>query len=180
MRAPPLLAALALLAAACGSRPAEAPTATTFPALTGRVVDGADLLSIADERLLSTASAAIERETGAQFVVATVPSLEGLSIENYGVQLGRTWGVGSRERNDGVILLVAPNEGRVRIEVGTGLEHRVTDPFAARVLRERVIPRFQADSMREGIIAGSAAIVSRLHSRQTDAEIAAEDRLVQS
>jgi uncharacterized protein len=180
MRAPVLLAALALLAAACDSGPAALPAATPFPALTGRVVDGADLLPVEDERLLETASAAIERETGAQFVVATVPSLQGLSIENYGVQLGRTWGVGSRERNDGVILLVAPNEGKVRIEVGTGLENRVTDPFAARVLRERVLPRFQSNSMREGILAGSAAIVARLHSRQSDDEIAVEDRLVRS
>jgi uncharacterized protein len=177
-----LLAALAL--AGCGDAPAASanaqgwPSPPAFPALTGRVVDQANLLSPADEQRLSAASAAVEREIGPQFVIATLSHLQGRSIEDYGVQLARTWAIGSRERNDGVLLIVAVAERKVRIEVGYGLERRITDPFAARVIREQILPRFRTGQPPAGIIAGSEAIVARLPSRQTDREIAAEDHLV--
>jgi uncharacterized protein len=178
-----LLAGLALALAGCGEAPPASANAQgwqnppAFPALTGRVVDQANLLSPEDEQRLAAASAAVEREIGPQFVVVTLNDLQGRSIEEYGVQLGRTWGIGSRERNDGVLLIVAVAERRVRIEVGYGLERRITDPFAARVIRERILPRFRAGRPSGGIIAGSEAIVARLRSRQTDREIAAEDHL---
>jgi uncharacterized protein len=179
-----LLAAFALVLAACGSAPPATANAQAwgappaFPALTGRVVDQANLLSPADEQRLSGASQAVEREVGPQFVVVTVSDLQGRSIEDYGVQLGRTWRIGSRAHNDGIMLIVAPNERRVRIEVGYGLERRVTDPFAARVIRERILPRFRDRDFPGGIIAGSDAIIARLRSRQSDAEIAAEDHVL--
>jgi uncharacterized protein len=178
-----LLAAFALALAACGSAPSATANAQRgvappdFPALTGRVVDQANLLGPADEQRLSALSQAVQREVGAQYVVVTLTSLQGRSIEDYGVQLGRTWGIGSRARNDGILLIVAPNERRVRIEVGYGLERRVTDPFAARVIRERILPRFTANDFPGGIIAGSDAIAARLRSRQSDREIAAEDHV---
>ena len=173
-----LFAAFAFLLAACGSAPAVAPRGPDFPALTGRVVDQADLLPAAEERRLAAASAALEREVGSQYVIATVPTLQGYPIEEYGVDLGRTWGIGSRERNDGVILLVAPNERQVRIEVGYGLEKRVTDPYAHRVIQERILPKFREGDMAGGIAAGSEAIIARLRSTRLDAEIAREDGLV--
>lgn len=173
-----LFAALALALAACGSAAPPAAPAPVFPALTGRVVDQADLLSPAEERQLAAASAAVEHEVGPQFVIVTVNDLQGRTIEDYGVQLGRTWGIGHRGRNDGVMLIVAPNERKVRIEVGYGLERRVTDPFAAKVIRERMRPRFRDGDIPAAIIAGSDAIVARLRSRQSDREIAAEDHLV--
>jgi uncharacterized protein len=176
-----LLAAFALALAACGSAP-SAPanaqaerTPPAFPALTGRVVDQANLLSPADEQRLSATSEAVERAVGAQFVIVTLRDLQGRTIEDYGVQLGRTWGIGSGARNDGILLIVAPNERRVRIEVGYGLERRVTDPFAARAIRERILPRFSEGDYPGGIIAGSEAIAARLRSRQSDRELAAED-----
>lgn len=179
-----ILVAFALALAACGSAPPATANAQggwgtppSFPALTGRVVDQANLLSPADEQRLTAASAAVEREIGPQFVVVTVSSLQGHSIEDYGVQLGRTWRIGSSAHNDGVMLIVAPNEHKVRIEVGYGLERRVTDPFASRVIRERIVPRFRANDFPGGIIAGSEAIVARLRSRQSDREIAAEDHI---
>lgn len=181
MRAPArLLAAAALALAACGSATAPATNAAAgaFPALTGRVVDQAGLLSPAEEQRLSASSEAVEREVGPQFVIVTVSDLQGRTIEDYGVQLGRTWGIGHRGRNDGVLLIVAPNERKVRIEVGYGLERRVTDPFASRVLREQVRPRFEAGDFAAGIIAGSDSIIARLRSRQSDREIAAQDHLV--
>jgi len=185
VRAPAsLLAAFALALAACGSAaPPAAANAQAwrappvFPALTGRVVDQANLLPPPVEARLSAASEALQREVGPQFVIVTLTSLQGRSIEDYGVQLGRTWGIGSRARNDGILLIVAPSEHKVRIEVGYGLERRVTDPFAARVLREQILPRFRAGDFPGGIVAGSDAIIARLRSRQSDREIAVEDHL---
>ena len=185
MKAPAyILAAFALALAACGAAPPATANAQggwgpppTFPALTGRVVDQANLLSPADEQRLSAASEAVEREVGPQFVIVTVGDLQGHSINDYGVQLGRTWRIGSRAHDDGILLIVAPNERKVRIEVGYGLERRVTDPFAARVIRERILPRFLARDFPGGIIAGSDAIIARLRSRQSDREIAVEDHI---
>lgn len=163
--------------AAANAQRTHAPSAR-FPALTGRVVDRADLLSPAEEARLAAASEAVEREVGPQFVIVTVPDLQGNSIEEYGVGLGRHWGVGHAGRNDGVLLIVAMAERKARIEVGTGLERRITDPYAARVMRERIIPRFRDGQFPAGIAAGSEAIIARLRSRQSDSEIAAEDHLV--
>jgi uncharacterized protein len=179
VRSPASFLALALLLAACG-RGEPAPAGPQFPALSGRVVDQANLLSPEEEARLTASSEAVERETGPQFVIVTVPSLQGYSIEEFGVQLARAWGIGNRERNDGVLLIVAPNERRVRIEVGYGLERRVTDPFASKVLREQVLPHFREGRMPAGIFAGSEAIIARLRSRQSDREIAAQDHLVPS
>ncbi|MBV9883395.1 MAG: TPM domain-containing protein [Sphingomonadaceae bacterium] len=191
MRSPAfLLAALALALAACGSAPPAAADAAAvangsawgappvFPTLTGRVVDQANLLPAAEEQRLTAASDALEREVGPQYVIVTVSGLQGRSIEDFGVQLGRAWGIGSRAHNDGILLIVAPNERKVRIEVGLGLERRVTDPYAARVINERILPRFREGDYPGGIDAGSAAIIARLRSRQTDAEIAAEDHIL--
>ena len=105
-----LLLALLLLAAA----PAAA---QTFPALTGRVVDQANLLSPEQEAELSLRLEALERASSRQLVVVTVPSLEDYPIEEYGYRLGRHWGIGQSEANNGIILLVAPNERKVRISV---------------------------------------------------------------
>jgi len=185
VKAPALiLAALAIELAGCGEAPALPANTVTwkaapeFPALTGRVVDQANLLSPADEQRLTAELAAVEREVGPQFVIVTVNSLQDRPILDYAVQLGRHWGIGHRGRNDGVILLVAPAERQVRIEVGYGLERRVTDPFAARVIREQMAPRFRQSDVAGAINAGSDAIIARLRSRQSDSQIAAEDHLV--
>ena len=176
MRAGLALVAGALLLAACGSEPPAG--GPDFPELTGRVVDEADLLRPEQEHQLAAASEALEREVGPQFVVVTVPTLQGYPILEYGVDLGRSWGIGNAERNDGIILLVAPSERQARIEVGYGLEKRVTDPYANRVMQQEIIPRFRGGDMSGGIMAGSRALIERLRSRQSDAQIAAEDGLV--
>lgn len=174
-----LLAALLLLAAPACSRTQAAPTEPQphFPALTGRVVDRANLLTPAEKQALTAQSAAVERDTKAQYVIVTLRSLEGYRIEDYGYKLGRFWGIGRKNVNDGVILLVAPAERKVRIEVGYGLERRITDPFASKVIREQVVPAFQLGHYGDGIKAGSDAIVQRLRSKASDAEIAKEDHL---
>jgi uncharacterized protein len=143
-------------------------TAIAFPELTGRVVDQADLLTPAQEEGLAARSVALEKDIGPQFVVVTVPTLQGYAIEEYGVSLGRHWGIGSKERNDGVLLIVAPVERMVRIEVGYGLEQNLSDPYAAKVIREITLPHFRNGDFPEGIDKTSAAIIDRLRSRRTD------------
>src|SRR5206468_8352954 len=101
--------------------------AQTFPPLTGRVVDQAHLLSPEQVQDLTSKSAALEAQTGRQLVVATVSSLEGYPVEDYGYRLGRAWGIGQKGKDNGAILLVAPNEHKVRIEVGYGLTPFMTD-----------------------------------------------------
>ena len=88
-------------------------------------------------------SAALETQTGRQFVVATVNSLEGRTIEDYGYRLGRAWGIGDEEKDDGVILLVAPNERKVRIETGYGARVFLTDAVSSVIIRERILPQVQ-------------------------------------
>src|SRR5206468_13001657 len=111
-----LLAAL-LLAFLALAAPAAA---QTFPPLTGRVVDQAHLLNPAQVQDLTSKSEALQAQSWRQFVVATVNSLQGYPIEDYGYRLGRAWGIGEKGKDNGVILLVAPNEHKVRIEVGYG------------------------------------------------------------
>jgi uncharacterized protein len=138
---------------------ATAASAQTFPALTGRVVDQADLLTPEQEADLTSKSEALEAKTGRQFVVATVNSLEGDDIEDYGYRLGRTWAIGQKEVDNGAILLVAPNEKKVRIEVGYGAEGYLTDIVSGRIIRNDILPRFREGDMAGGIVAGANAIV---------------------
>ena len=136
--------------------------APKFPPLTGRVVDLANVLSPAAEQKLTAESAQLEAQTGHQFVVATVPDLQGYEIEDYGYQLLRAWGIGQKDKNDGVILLVAPNERRVRIEVGYGLEPVLTDALSSVILQERVLPQFRDGNTEVGIVAGAEAVMQQL------------------
>jgi len=133
--------------------------AQTFPKLTGRVVDQAGLLTPAQVVDISSKSEALEAASGRQFVVATVNSLEGRTIEDYGYRLGRAWGIGQEQKDDGVILLVAPNERKVRIETGYGARVFLTDAVSSVIIREAVLPRFKAGDMGGGIVAGSDQII---------------------
>ena len=131
----------------------------TFPALTGRVVDAANIIPDDTEAQLTAQLAALEAKSSDQLVVATVPSLQGYEIEEYGYQLGRAWQIGQGERlNNGIILLVAPNERKVRIEVGYGLEGVMTDFFAGQIIRDTIVPAFKAGDMPFGITEGVTAI----------------------
>jgi uncharacterized protein len=173
-----LLLSLLLLGGAACERAAPVADTSGLPALTGRVVDRADLLTAAEEARLSGKAEALEREVGPQYVVVTVTSLGGRPIEDYSLDLGRYWGVGHKGRDDGLMLVVAPAERKVRIEVGRGLERRVTDPFAGRVIREQALPRFKENRFGEGIERASDALIARLRSKASDAQIAHEDGVV--
>jgi uncharacterized protein len=136
--------------------------AQTFPKLTGRVVDQAHLLTPAQIVDISSKSEALEAASGRQFVVATVNSLEGRPIEDYGYRLGRAWGIGQEGKDDGVILLVAPNERKVRIETGYGARVFLTDAVSSVIIRESILPAFKAGDMGAGIVAGSDKIIGMM------------------
>ncbi|PTT09493.1 TPM domain-containing protein, partial [Caulobacter sp. HMWF025] len=136
--------------------------APKFPPLSGRVVDGANILSPQVEADLTGKLKALEDSTGRQLVVATVPSLQGYEIEDYGYQLGRTWGLGAKDRDDGAILLVAPTEKKVRIEVGYGLEPVLTDALSSVIIQSAILPNFKAGDLEGGVVAGTDAILKQL------------------
>jgi uncharacterized protein len=164
MRSVPLhrwLAALALLVCVAICAPGSI-AAPAFPPLTGRVVDQANMLDPAVEASLSARLEALEQKTSRQLVVVTVSSLQGLEIEDYGYQLGRAWGIGEAKKDTGVLFLVAPNERRVRIEVGYGLEDVLTDALSNVILQEKVLPKFRDGDMTGGVIAGADALIEQL------------------
>ena len=176
-----LLAALVCLAA--GPRPALADP--TFPALTGRVVDDANLLSPEDKRDLAQSLMQLEEKSSDQVVVVTLPSLQGYTIEDYGYRLGRHWGIGTKELNNGVLLIVAPNERKVRIEVGYGLEPILTDALSRIIIDNAILPRFRSGDFSGGIkdgvenielaLTGDVAELERRASVRRDADQAPID-----
>ncbi|MDP9086775.1 MAG: TPM domain-containing protein, partial [Pseudomonadota bacterium] len=133
--------------------------AQTFPKLSGRVVDDAHLLSASQKSDLDSKLRALEAGSGRQLVVATIPSLEGRTIEDYGYRLGRTWAIGQKGKDDGVILLVAPAEHKVRIETGYGARVFVTDAVSSVIVRDSILPRFTAGDMGGGIVAGADQLI---------------------
>lgn len=155
-----LSALLALLASIGFAGVAQAEFAA--PPLTGRVTDAAHVLPAEVERTLVAALAAHEAKTTVQVVVATVPSLGGRDIESYANDLFRAWGLGRKDKNNGVLFLIAPNEREMRIEVGYGLEGTLTDALSSRIIRDIVTPRFKAGDLPDGIEAGTEAILKVL------------------
>jgi len=153
--------AAALLALAALLLPGLA-QAQQFPALTGRVVDAANVIPADEEARLTQKLEALETQSQRQLVVVTLPDLQGYDIADYGYQLGRHWGIGDKERNDGALFIIAPNERRLRIEVGYGLEPVLTDGLSSLIIQQQVVPRFKAGDMAGGIEAGTDAIVQQL------------------
>ena len=150
---------LALLLALLGL-PAHA---QTFPQLTGRVVDAANILPPDVEARIDQKLAALEVQSRRQLVVTTLPSLEGYEISDYGYRLGRAWGIGAKDRNDGALLIVAPNERKLRIEVGYGLEGIVTDGLSSLIIQQQIVPKFKAGDMPGGIEAGTDGLIRQLN-----------------
>lgn len=163
------LAALLLLAMA-------APAATQdFPARpAGPVLDAAQILSPAQEAALDQRLRTYNTQTGRAIVVATVPSLQGQTIERYAADLFAEWGIGGKSRDQGLLLLVAPRERQVRIEVGYGLTPYVTDILSGRIIRDIITPRFRQNDYGGGIAAGIDALVTQLNRSPEDAAAVAE------
>ncbi len=134
----------------------------TFPKLTGRVTDAAGVLPAETTAALEAKLKALEDTTGTQLVVATVPDLQGYEIDEYGYQLGRAWGIGQKGTNNGAIMLIAPAQRKLRIEVGYGLEGVLTDAVSSRIIRQAILPRFKSGDMAGGIAAGADQLIALL------------------
>lgn len=142
----------------------------TFPALSGRVVDQARLLSAEKEAEITAKLAQLETDTGDQFVVVTLDSLQDYEIEDYGYRLGRAWGLGNAENDGGVLLIVAPNERKVRIEVGYGLEPILTDALSNQIIQNEILPPFRVSGFERGITAGVDAVITQLRLDPAEAQ----------
>ncbi|WP_242138498.1 MULTISPECIES: TPM domain-containing protein [unclassified Sphingomonas] len=153
--------------------------AQTYPKFTGLVVDAANVLPPATEADLTAKLEALQKDTKRQLIVATIPSLEGRELEEYGVGLGRAWGVGLKDVNNGAILFIAPNEPKghrgPRIEVGYGLEPFLTDAFTGRVIREQMIPKLsQSGDIPGAMEAGTDALIKQLRASPEEAKAATD------
>ncbi|NPA73834.1 MAG: TPM domain-containing protein [Epsilonproteobacteria bacterium] len=133
--------------------------APVFPKLTGRVVDEAGILSPKTKEELSKKLALFENNTSNQVVVVTLKSLQGDSISDFGYQLGRHWGIGQKGKDNGVLLIVAPKEKKVRIEVGYGLEGTLTDAMASLIIKNKILPYFKKGDFDKGVSEGVDAIL---------------------
>jgi uncharacterized protein len=139
-----------------------------FPPLTGRVVDQANVLTPQAKSDIEAKSKELEDKSGIQLVVATVKSLQGSDVESYANQLFRFWKLGQAQKNNGVLLLVAPNEHKVRIEVGYGLEGTLTDALSSVIISSAIVPRFKANDFSGGITRGVDGIISVLSGDTAD------------
>src|ERR1700744_714003 len=157
-----LVAFFVLLTPACA--------APTFPALSGRVVDDAHILSDATKSDLDQKLAGLEQKTSRQLVIVTLASLQGYEISDYGYQLGRAWGIGQAKLNNGILLIVAPTEHKVRIEVGYGLEPIMTDAFSSVIIQTQILPKFRSGDFNGGVEAGVDALIQQLSLDTSEAE----------
>jgi hypothetical protein len=145
-----------------GNMELPAERAAEMPPLSGRVVDNANLLTPEQETALSARSEALERQTGAQFVIATIPSLGGRPIAAYATALGNHWGLGQADRDNGVLLLIAPTERQVRLALGTGLAASFADAEAQLIIDRDLLPAFRESRFFDGIDRASQAIAARV------------------
>ena len=136
-------------------------TAPVVP-LTGRVTDAAHILSPEQVSRLTVKLEQLERTTKHQLVLTTVPSLGGLDVADFTRDLANKWGIGRKGYNDGVVLLVAPNEMKVRIAVGYGLEKTLTHEVCQQIIDGSMLPRLRKGDLPGGIEAGADALITRL------------------
>lgn len=130
-----------------------------FPELTGRVVDNAQMIEPAVREQLTQQLQAHEKATGEQLVVVTLPDLQGTDIADFGYQLGRHWGIGQKDKNNGALLIVARDDRKLRIEVGYGLEDRLTDAQSSVIINQVITPAFKNGNFSKGISDGVAAML---------------------
>src|SRR5580704_16433006 len=168
-----ILAGIAWLCLIC----ACAAQTLTFPVLSGRVVDEAGILDAPARAALTQSLADLEQKTTDQLVVVTLKSLQGTSIEDYGYQLGRSWQIGQKDKNNGVLLIVVPNERKVRIEVGYGLEGTLTDAVTKLIIENSILPRFKVADYAGGIKRGAEDIIQVLSGDSEEWQNRAAQRL---
>lgn len=167
-----LLAALLWLVVALGAVPAAA---TDVPFLSGRVVDDAEILAPETRERLAARLKAHEHKTTNQVAVLTVPTIAPESIEEYASRVFAAWKLGQRGKDNGVLVVVVPDDRRMRIEVGYGLEGTLTDTLSGRIIRNRMTPQFKSGNYDAGIEAGIDAIVDLLEGGKEPAAEHAQD-----
>lgn len=159
--------------------------AVNYPRPVGIVSDFSNLLPADKHNNLVRTLLEYEKQTSIEIAVVTVASLEGLTVEEYTIGLAKKWGVGKKGKNNGIVLLVAPKERKLRIEVGYGLEPDFTDAQAGRIIRESIAPLFKEGRMADGMISGVEAILKTLGNKPYDdrlkeREVLAEQKRVQA
>lgn len=132
------------------------------PYLSGRVTDNAEILNPETAERLSTKLKSHETQTTNQIVILTLPTLEGEDIESFALRVFEEWKLGQKGKDNGVLLVIVPNDRRMRIEVGYGLEGTLTDLKAGRIIRNIMTPRFKKNDFNGGIEQGVLAIISQL------------------
>jgi len=132
------------------------------PKLKTRVLDQANLIDAASEQKINQLLAGHEKASSNQIIVVTLKDLQGYSIEQAGVEMGRAWGVGQKEQDNGIVLILAQAERKVRIEVGYGLEGVMTDAVSATIIQQYILPRFKTGDFSGGLLVGTQAIVAAL------------------
>jgi uncharacterized protein len=152
-------AALLAFASAVAAQPAE------VPYLTGRVVDNAEILSADTRRRLTDTLRRHEQKTSNQVVVLSVPTIHGESVEEYAVRVFEQWKLGKKGKDNGVLVVIVPQDRRMRIEVGYGLEGVLTDAHASRIIRNLMTPRFREGDFSGGVARGVDAVVAQLEGR---------------
>jgi uncharacterized protein len=152
------MAAAAGLLLALAMQPARADP-VAVPVLAARVTDQTGTLTAEQSRMIETKLAWVERRTGAQIAVLIVPTTGSDSIEAYALRVFNSWGLGRKDIDDGVLLLVAKGDRRMRIEVGTGLETAIPDATALRIIQDDMVPAFRAGDFFRGLAAAIAALV---------------------
>ena len=150
--------------------PTQTAQAQSFPQLTDRVVDQAQIIDPASQAALVKRLETHETQTSNQIVVATISSLEGFDIADYANRLGRAWQIGTAENDNGVLLLVAPNDRKVRIEVGYGLEGALTDALSSIIIQREILPPFRDNDYINGIDNGVDAIIQAIAGEYTPAQ----------
>ena len=159
---PALVLSLVLLLVPACRRVEPAPKARAALELTGAVVDRADVLEVTAEARLTQKLLAAQNAYGPQMVVVTTPTLNGQSVKKYSLDLANDWGLGDAKRADGLLLLLAPKERTVRIEVGTGLEGSFNDRFAKKIIDETLIPRFKNGEFQAGVEAAVDQMIAKM------------------
>ncbi|NMC73390.1 MAG: TPM domain-containing protein [Geobacteraceae bacterium] len=141
--------------------------ALPVPPLRAHVNDTAGMLSPAAEQRLEQELTAFEKSDSTQIAVLTIPSLEGESLEEYSIKVAEAWKIGQKGKDNGAILLIAKQERKIRIEVGRGLEGKLTDLLSGRIIRGEIAPRFKAGDFDGGVSAGVAAIMAAVKGEYT-------------
>lgn len=149
--------------------------AVNFPTPDGLFHDGAHVFSVEEKQQLQALVADLYKTTGAQLAIVTIPTLEGLSVEDYAVRLFKEWGIGSKEKNDGVLLLAAIKDRQMRIEVGYGLEPTLPDGLCGDIIRKELIPSFKAGRYGEGYLAATQRIARVIKGEESSQGPGADD-----